>query len=193
MKALKKILIVFILIISLFVTSSLIYFLICCEKVVINGSSMETTLVEGQLGVYIKKKYLLQPLERFDIIVFDSYQDSLYIKRIIGMPGENVTINKNGDIYINNEKIQQDFLSSSQEYYATYLNQANVYMNVVLKEDEYFVLGDHRSVSYDSRFFGPIKESDIEGKYVLSYGKYLKYDSSTSNGSNFKLFPLEIY
>ena len=66
-------------------------------------------------------------------------------------------------------------------------------MDITLGDDEYYVMGDNRSVSYDSRFFGPIKKKDIVGKVVLTYGKYKSYNTETGEGKDKQIFPIRFY
>jgi len=115
----------------------------------VNGSSMYPTL-EGNEIMLLNK---LGHIDRFDIVVLkiDGRDDNL-IKRIIGLPGETIEITDN-KIYINNEKIDDKY-----GYGVTY----NI-DKVTLKDDEYFILGDNRKISLDSRVFGTIHKSEIKG------------------------------
>ena len=92
-------------------------------------------------------------INRFDIVVLkiDGREDNL-IKRIIGLPGETVEI-KDNDIYINDKKLEDKY-----GYGVTY----NI-DKVTLKKDEYFILGDNRKISLDSRVFGTIHKDEIKG------------------------------
>ena len=89
--------------------------------------------------------------ERYDIVVLDARNDEL-IKRVYGLPGEKITI-ENNTIYINDKKIEDLYAYGETSNYET----------ITLKDDEYFVLGDNRAVSLDSRTIGPIKKSQIKG------------------------------
>lgn len=115
----------------------------------VNGSSMAPTLKGGEIMLLNK----LGNIERFDIVVLkiEEEQDNL-IKRVIGLPGETVEI-KDNKIYIN-EKILEDKYGEGITYNID---------KITLKEDEYFVLGDNRMISLDSRVFGTIKASEIKG------------------------------
>ena len=122
-------------------------FLITPVKV--NGNSMYPTL-EGDEIMLLNK---LGSIDRFDIVVvkLDSKSDNL-IKRVIGLPGETVEIRDN-QIYINDEILEDDF-----GYGLTYDIDA-----VTLDSDEYFILGDNRLVSLDSRSFGKVNRKEIKG------------------------------
>ncbi len=115
----------------------------------VNGSSMYPTL-EGDEIMLLNK---LGSIDRFDIVVLklDGDDDNL-IKRIIGMPGETVEIKEN-QIYINDELLEDPY-----GYGVTYNIDP-----VTLGSDEYFILGDNRIISLDSRVFGKIHESEIKG------------------------------
>lgn len=126
---------------------------------VVSGSSMEPTLREGDLLYIDKRAYLEKDPERFDLIVFPYSNDENYIKRIIAMPGETVYI-KDGYIYINGTKVK--------EYYGVEkMLNSDTNEVVRLAEDEYYVLGDNRNASADSRDIGPVKSEQITGKVVF--------------------------
>lgn len=119
------------------------------------------------------------PIHRFDIVDIRSktLKEDI-IKRVIGLPGEEVSY-KNDHLYINGNCIQEPFLKSS--YITKQLKQYQLtqYTNdfkIKLKQNEYFVLGDHRLVSYDSRHFGPIHKKDIRAKngYIIYPIKNIK-------------------
>lgn len=115
----------------------------------VNGSSMYPTL-KGEEIMLLNK---LGHIDRFDIVVLkiDDREDNL-IKRIIGLPGETVEI-KDNEIYINDKKLEDKY-----GYGVTY----NI-DKVTLKKDEYFILGDNRKISLDSRVFGTIHKNEIKG------------------------------
>ncbi len=115
----------------------------------VNGSSMYPTLDGGEIMLLNK----LGKVDRFDIVVLkmEDKKDNL-IKRVIGLPGESVEI-RLGAIYINDKKLEDEF-----GYGVTY-----DVGKVTLKKDEYFILGDNRSISLDSRAFGPVKKEEIKG------------------------------
>lgn len=119
------------------------------------GSSMNPTLQNGNPLIIS----LTSEINRKDIIIFhsDEYQENM-VKRIIGMPGDTVQI-KNNKIYINN-KIIPDSVEVIMEDYGIAADP------IVLSDDEYFVMGDNRNHSMDSRVFGPIKKDAIIGKVI---------------------------
>ena len=121
------------------------------------GTSMETTLKQGE--ILILKKYD-RSYERFDIVVIKENKERI-IKRVIGLPGETVKIIDNV-LYINGEEVKDIYASSKSQDFS--LSKFDL---EVIPEGYYFVLGDNREVSKDSRIIGLIKEEDILGKTGL--------------------------
>ena len=119
------------------------------------GESMEPNLHNGGRAMVIHQNYTIN---RFDIIVIDN-SNKLIIKRVAGLPGEDV-IFLNGHLFINNNEIEQPFLSETR------LVRIEAY-RFRLAANEYFVLGDNRPVSMDSRAIGPVKRNDIKGKMIF--------------------------
>lgn len=131
------------------------------QRTHVNGDSMNVTLQDGDNLIVDKLSYRFKDPERFDIIVFPyQYQEkTYYIKRIIGMPGETVQI-KDGMVYIDGEMLQESYGKEVMEY-------AGVASEPVeLGSDEYFVLGDNRNNSSDSRdpSVGNVNRDQIIGK-----------------------------
>ena len=137
------------------------------QRTEVEGASMENTLHNGDNLIVDKLSYRFHDPERFDIIVFPfQYQDkTYYIKRIIGLPGETVQIKEDGSIYINGEKLQESY--GREVIQPETIGRAAE--PIVLGEDEYFVMGDNRNNSSDSRtdIVANIKREDIIGKAWL--------------------------
>lgn len=126
----------------------------------VDGDSMKNTLKNGDILLL----YKLSSINRFDIIVLDEEKDNeKIIKRVIGMPGETVAIKK-GKIYINDKVIDDEYA----------YGETSNYNKVTLRDDEYFILGDNRLISKDSRYFGPIKDNEIKGKIVFRLFPFTK-------------------
>lgn len=126
----------------------------------VDGDSMKNTLKNGDILLL----YKLSSIDRFDIIVLDEEKDNeKIIKRVIGLPGETVAIKK-GKIYINDKVIDDEYA----------YGETSDYDKVTLKDDEYFILGDNRLISKDSRYFGPIKDNEIKGKIVFRLFPFTK-------------------
>ncbi|MFI3212838.1 MAG: signal peptidase I [Eubacteriales bacterium] len=135
------------------------------QRTQVIGSSMESTLNDGDNLIVDKLSYRFSDPERFDIIVFpfEYEENTYYIKRIIGMPGETVQIDEDGVIYINGEVLLEG-------YGKEVIKSAGLAEEpIVLADDEYFVLGDNRNNSSDSRMpsVGNINREDIVGKTWL--------------------------
>lgn len=134
------------------------------QRTEVEGSSMESTLSNGDNLFVDKLSYRFREPERFDIIVFPFQykEDTYYIKRIIGMPGETVQIDTSGNIYINGEVLQESY--GREVIKPETVGRAA--QPIVLGEDEYFVMGDNRNNSSDSRteVVGNIHRDDIVGR-----------------------------
>ena len=116
------------------------------QRTVVDGYSMNDTLQDGDNLIVDKVSYRFSDIERFDIVVFRNHNDKhmYYIKRIIGLPGETVQIE--GDhIYINGELLEEHYGKEAMD------SPGRAYEPITLGEDEYFVLGDNRNDSADSR------------------------------------------
>ncbi|HHX55865.1 MAG TPA: signal peptidase I [Clostridiales bacterium] len=136
------------------------------QRNIVDGLSMDDTLIDGESLIVEKISYRFDKLDRFDIIAFypnGKDNKEYYIKRIIGLPGEFVQMSAD-DIYINGELIEEDYGSTSDNGYLGLAVEG-----IELKEDEYFVLGDNRQVSLDSRYeeVGAIEIDEIEGKAIF--------------------------
>lgn len=132
------------------------------QRTQVIGSSMETTLSDGDNLIVDKISYRLRDPKRFDIIVFPfQYADqTYYIKRIIGMPGETVQIDDDGHIFINGEILEETYGREIIQ------NPGRASEPITLLEDEYFVMGDNRNNSSDSRdpSVANISREDIIGR-----------------------------
>ena len=137
------------------------------QRTEVSGDSMEPTLSNGDNLIVDKISYRFNEPERFNIIVFPfQYQkDTYYIKRIIGLPGETVQIDEDGNIYIDGEILEES-------YGREIIDEDKIGIAdepITLGDDEYFVLGDNRNYSSDSRVkeVGNIKKDQIIGKAWL--------------------------
>lgn len=136
------------------------------QRTVVNGVSMYDTLNDGDNLWVDKFSYHFKDPQRFDIVVFPMYDgEEYFIKRIIGLPGETVRIDHQGNIYINGEKLEESYGYETIE--PEMIGRA--FDGVTLGDDEYFVMGDNRNESEDSRFdiVGNVKRKDLMGKAVF--------------------------
>lgn len=143
------------------------------QRTEVNGSSMEATLSDGDNLIVDKISYRFHDPERFDIIVFPYRyeEDTYYIKRIIGLPGETVRIDNEGTIFINEVPLEEHYGREVIE------GAGLAYGGITLADDEYFVLGDNRNNSYDSRMpdVGNLKRSELIGKAFIRIWPFSKF------------------
>ena len=149
------------LVVSLAISGFIIIFLY--QPVKVEGTSMMPGL-DDQERIFINKfVYRLEPVERGDIVVFRYPRDpsKSYIKRVVGMAGDHIRI-EDGQVYVNQRLLREPYVPAR---YA----DGRSYPEVVVPAHTYFLLGDHRSMSDDSRDFGPVDERYIYGKAVFGY------------------------
>ena len=147
--------------------AAFLFFTYVAEGICISGRSMENTLHDGDRAVMDKLSYRFSDPERFDVIVFPSPYDKSesIIKRIIGLPGETVQITGDGKILINGKVLEENYGKE------TIQDAGTASSLVILGADEYFVLGDNRNHSIDSRWpeIGKIKRNMIIGKAAFCF------------------------
>ena len=149
------------LVISLAISAFIIVFLY--QPVKVEGTSMMPSL-DDQERIFINKfVYRIESIQRGDIVVFRYPRDpqKSFIKRVIGVAGDHVRI-VDGHVLLNGKMLVED-------YVPTVYQDDRSYSEVTVAPDSYFVLGDHRSLSNDSRDFGPVDSSYIYGKAVFGY------------------------
>jgi signal peptidase I len=149
------------LLVSLAISAFIIIFLY--QPVKVEGVSMMPGL-EDQERIFVNKfVYRWEPIERGDIVVFRYPRDTSksYIKRVIGVAGDRVRI-EDGQVFVNGKPLDEDYVPSE---YA----DSRSYPETTVPLNSYFVLGDHRTMSSDSREFGPVSERYIYGKAVFGY------------------------
>ena len=149
------------LLVSLVISAFIIIFLY--QPVKVEGTSMLPGL-DDQERIFINKfVYHLEPIERGDIVVFRYPRDTSksYIKRVIAVGGDRVRI-QDGQVFVNGRRVREPYVPN--EY-----DDDRSYPDTIVPENSYFLLGDHRSSSSDSRDFGPVSRSYIYGKAVFVY------------------------
>ncbi|HEU5114874.1 MAG TPA: signal peptidase I [Candidatus Paceibacterota bacterium] len=134
------------------------------QPFIVNGSSMDTTFRDGEYLIVDELSYRFHEPERGDVLIFKYPQDTskYFIKRLIGLPGETVVVKSDSVTIINKDHPQGIQLNEPYIHSRTFGN-----MTVTLSNDEYFVMGDNRLVSSDSRVWGPLPKSDIIGRPIL--------------------------
>jgi len=160
---------------TLFVILMVIFRTALADWNTVPTGSMKPTILEGDRILVNKLAYDLRvPLthvsifriadpKRGDIVVFRYPRDTSksYIKRVIGVAGDHIRID-NGQVYVNGEAVEEDYVPSD---YA----DSRSYPEITVPRNTFFVLGDHRTMSNDSRDFGPVNERFIYGKAVFGY------------------------
>lgn len=131
------------------------------QSFVVEGSSMENTLQNGERLIANKLIYHFRTPERGEIVVFtpQGAEDKRYIKRVLGLPGDRIYI-RDQKLYINGEPVEEDYIKEP-------MRDIGSSGPFEVPEDSYFVLGDNRNHSADSRFeslVGYVKEESIHGK-----------------------------
>ena len=149
------------LVISLAIAAFIIVFLY--QPVKVEGTSMMPVLTDQERIFINKYVYRLEAVNRGDIVVFHYPRDPLksYIKRVIGVRGDQVRIEA-AVVYLNGKRLNEPYVPAEYDDWRSY-------HEVVVPPHSYFVLGDHRSLSNDSRDFGPVEEDFIYGKAVFAY------------------------
>jgi signal peptidase I len=149
------------LILSLLLAFIVIVFLY--QPVQVEGTSMMPRLANHERIFINKFVYRFEPIQRGDIVVFWYPLDPTksYIKRVVGLPGETVSI-RDGRVYVDGKELHQQYVPAS------YLDHQN-YPATLVEPNHYFVLGDHRESSNDSRVWGAVDRKYIYGKAVFVY------------------------
>jgi signal peptidase I len=168
----KKLIITIAIIVALiilFYLGPILVVVFVAQPVRIQGTAMAPTLNDGDKVFFIKQFDILQ---RGDIVVFDFPDDTTksFIKRIIGLPGESIDIDSDGNITINGQTIKEDYLVPERNR-----NVRERWRQIrpewkEIKEGYYFVMGDNRDASNDSRSWGLVPKELIYGKYLMRYG-----------------------
>ncbi|TAN22020.1 MAG: signal peptidase I [Acidobacteria bacterium] len=133
------------------------------QPVQVEGYSMMPHLQNRERLLIDKVSFGVQPLQRGDVVVFHYPLDpsQIFIKRIIGLPGDHLVI-WDGTVYINGNKLIEPYVKKKFQDYADF-------SEVTVPPREYYVLGDHRNSSNDSRFWGCLPSKDIFGRAVFAY------------------------
>ena len=144
-------------------------------SVMVDGSSMYPTLSNGDKAITDGLFYKIGRIDRFDIVIVEhkKFEDKL-VKRVVGLPGETIEY-RDSVLYVNGKKVEENFLPDGVETKMSYGND----IKITLGDDEYYVLGDNRENSTDSRVLGPIKKSQIKGRGILLFATC---DSVSDNG-----------
>jgi signal peptidase I len=135
------------------------------QRTIVSGTSMEPTLISKDNLLVEKVSYYFSDPKRFDVVVFypqGEESSEYYVKRVIGLPGETIQI-IGSEIFINGKILKEDYGKDPISYVGIAKEPLQ------LEKDEYFLMGDNRKISFDSRYkdIGPIRDKYIVGKAVL--------------------------
>jgi len=134
------------------------------EPFIVPTPSMSPTLLVGDRVIVNKLEYKFKPVKRGDIVaIYSPLEKKNLVKRVIGLEGEVISFSPDGEVFINGEEIQEPYLP--ENFTASYDDS-----EYEINENEYFVMGDNRNNSADSRVFGPISSEKIFGKVIFIYG-----------------------
>ncbi len=147
---------------------SILFIIFLYQPVKVEGTSMMPTLADQERVFINKFVYRLEPIHRGDVVVFHYPRDvsKSYIKRVIAVAGDSVRID-DGVVYVNDVRLPEPYVP--EDYWDT-----RSYPETLVPQHAYFVLGDHRNLSNDSRDFGPVREQYIYGKAVFGYWPFDK-------------------
>ncbi|AUJ29835.1 MAG: signal peptidase I [Liquorilactobacillus hordei] len=148
--------------IALFIRSFLI------TPLQIDGNSMEPTIKSKEEALVMN----FGKIRRFDVVIIKMPNGETYIKRVIGMPGDHLSY-KNDILRINGKQVKENFLkkilATRHQPYTSDFTLEELTGKSKIPQNEYFVLGDNRRISKDSRTFGSVKDSWIKGRAIIVY------------------------
>lgn len=149
---------------------------------IVEGSSMTPTLQDGNLLVINKFSYQFDEINRFDVVVFHANEQEDYVKRVIGLPGDEVTY-RNGSLFINGSLIEEPYLTGEDgslelDQLTNDFSLLELTGEKTVPEGQIFVIGDNRIGSYDSRHYGFISIDQVVGKVNLRYYPFQHIDIS---------------
>ncbi|KRM90979.1 Signal peptidase I [Liquorilactobacillus cacaonum DSM 21116] len=134
----------------------------------VDGNSMEPTIKSKEETLVMN----FGKIHRFDVVIIKMPSGETYIKRVIGMPGDRLAY-KNDILYINGKKLKENFLKkildTKHQPYTSDFTLKELTGKAKVPQNEYFVLGDNRRISKDSRTFGPVRDSWIKGRAIIVY------------------------
>ncbi len=152
----------------------------------VDGSSMYPTLEDKEFVLSNIFANLTSSIERFDVVVVKEPESGeLWVKRVIALPGESIEV-KGGKLYINGQYVEETFLDeeyvrSQTQGKATFTKD---FSTVKLQENEYFLMGDNRNHSLDSRVRGPFKREEIIGRHIYVLYPFSKARLVTNGNTN---------
>jgi signal peptidase I len=136
----------------------------------IPSDAMAPALVSGDHIMTDKTAYRSRSPERFDVVVFEYPEDpqKTFVKRVLGLPGETIEV-RNKKVWINGSPLQEPYVHSAARTDGLEKSPGDSFGPVHIPERNYFLLGDNRALSYDSRFWGPVVRDKIWGRVCVIY------------------------
>ena len=143
----------------LFIIILLLVYYLVVQIFIVKGVSMEPNFIDGELIVIDRLTYYLRKPSRGDdiVFIFPGTNNQKYIKRVIGLPGEKVVV-KDGLVFVGGKKLREDYLPDDFKTLGD--------TEVLLRDNQYFVLGDNRDLSNDSRIWGTLDKENVIGRAV---------------------------
>jgi len=167
-KGLSKLVLDFFELLFIAVSIVLLTFIFLFQPLLITGDSMKPEFLDGEQIIAEKLTVKFQQIDRGEVLVVKHPKDEgvLVIKRVVGLPGETLML-VNSNIYIDGELLDESYLDSEVVTSdGNYLTEREEFQ---LSDSEYFMLGDNRAESFDSRFWGPVDKDHIVGRSILVY------------------------
>lgn len=159
------------------------------RSVEVEGYSMSETLSDGDKALTDSLFYKMGEIKRFDIVIVEkekgAFKGQELVKRVIALPGETIEY-KDGILYINDEKVDEYFLSDVVKELTGTIHKKT------LGEDEYYIMGDNRANSSDSRYFGTIKKEEITGRGLLRFMVCTKKDGENQCSKRKLIWPSKV-
>ena len=154
------------------------------DPAIVSGSSMDYTLEDGQIVLVNKYLYRFTDIKRFDIVVVKNSEDNdKIIKRVVGLPGERIRYsieedrdgNSVGILYVNDKVIEEEFLDKNDKLNTCTFHADICENEITIPDGEYYVMGDNRLVSKDSRYFGTFTKKEIVGRVKFRLTPFKKF------------------
>lgn len=174
-------------IVLIVIGSTVIFHNVYYTPVKIVGASMEPTLFNQEFGIMDAHEPALNTLSRFDIVVIQQYEDvnRYIIKRVIGLPGETLAFDSDGVLSIDDEIVLQPFIDEDLQKQTCYApTMYGCQESILIGKDQYYVMGDNRGASLDSRVLGYFTRTQFVGKLIAIEGICTGTTTEPLNGSN---------
>lgn len=136
----------------------------------VSGDSMEPSFRSNNI-LLVNKKFSINKIKRGDIIIAKSPNGTNIVKRVIGLPKENIQVDENGHVLINEKFLKEDYINKFKPPYGDripdFFDNNHIIISEKTPDNSVFIMGDNRGNSVDSRSHGPIELSDVIGKVIF--------------------------